>query len=168
MNAVSIRLAQPSDLSRIVEIYNQAIRSRTATGHLQEVSIEDRQAWYEKFDENSFPLYVAEFENVVVGYGTLSPYRAGRKAMGKVAEVSFYLDYRYHGKGIDSTLLNAIIEDCKRVGKEKLLAILFASNDASIALLKKFGFVQWGLFPGIVEIDDKKIDHLILGLDLAN
>ena len=163
---IVIRLARPEDLSVIVKIYNQAIRSRCATGDMDEFGVEDRQEWFKKFDPDNFPIYVAEIENTVVGYCTISPYRSGRRAMSKVAEVSYYLDYTFHGKGIGSCLLKYIISDCKRIGKQSLLAILLDINYQSIGLLEKFNFVQWGHFPGIVNMDGVECGQFVYGLKL--
>jgi len=90
---MNIRFAHLADLPLLVSIYNQAIRSGNATGDTEEYQVTDRVKWFEKYNENEYPIYVAELENRVVGYCTLSPYRPGRKAMSGVAEVSYYLDY---------------------------------------------------------------------------
>jgi len=159
-----IRFANITDLPFIVDIYNQAIRSGCATGDIEEFSIDDRIEWLKNFDNNEYPLYIAEIENRVVGYCTLSPYRPGRKAMSSVAEISYYLDYSFHGKGIGIALLKYVISDCNRIGKESLLAILLDINYPSIGLLEKFNFKKWGHFPDIINIDGKKCGHLIYGL----
>ena len=163
---IIIRFANITDLPIIVDIYNQAIRSRCATGDMEEFGVDERIEWFEKFDNNENPLYIAEIENRVVGYCTLSPYRPGRKAMSSIAEISYYLDYSFHGKGIGTSLLKYVISDCDRIGKKSLLAILLDINSPTIGLLKKFNFKKWGYFPGIIEIDGKKYGHLIYGLKI--
>lgn len=111
----NIRFAHHTDFPTLVDIYNQAIRAGNATGDTEEYQVEDRIKWLEKYDKDSYPIYVAELQNRVVGYCTLSPYRPGRKAMSGVAEVSYYLDYDFHGKGIGSALLQHAIADCPRI-----------------------------------------------------
>lgn len=161
-----IRFVNITDLPFIVDIYNQAIRSRCATGDMEEFGVDDRIEWLKKFDDNEYPLYIAEIENRVVGYCTLSPYRPGRKAMSTVAEISYYLDYSFHGKGIGATLLKYVISDCDRIGKKSLIAILLDINSPTIGLLEKFNFKKWGHLPDIIEIDGKKFGHLIYGLKI--
>lgn len=165
-NKLTIRFAEFSDLSSIVDIYNQAIRTKCATGDTEEFNVEERAGWFEKYCENKFPLYVAEVEDVIVGYCSLSPYRPGRKAMSTIAEVSYYIDYSFHGNGIGIALLKHAISDCKRIGIETLLAILLDINFQSIGLLEKFKFVKWGHLPGIIKIDNIICGHLIYGLKL--
>ena len=163
-----IRFANITDLPFIVKIYNQAIKSRCATGDMEEFGVDERIEWFEKFDNNEYPLYVAEIKNRVVGYCTLSPYRPGREAMSTVAEISYYLDYSFHGKGVGTALLKHVISDCDRIGKKSLLAILLDINPPTIGLLEKFNFKKWGYFPDIIEIDGKKCGHLIYGLKIKN
>ena len=163
----NIRFGTIHDLASIVDIYNQAIRSRVATGDLDEFVPEDRVDWFEKFDDE-YPIYVVESNNKVAGYGTISPYRPGRRAMKSIAEISFFLDNKFQGLGIGSYLIEYMIEDCRRIGKKTLLAILLDINQKSIALLKKFGFEQWGYFPDIIELMDKKCGQLIFGLKMKD
>ena len=140
--------------------------SEYATGDVDEFSVEDRLEWFNTFDNNEYPLYVTEVRNRVVGYCTLSPYRPGRKAMSSVAEISYYLDYSFHRKGIGTTLLKHAISDCNRIGKENLLAILLDINFPSIMLLENNNFKKWGHFPDIINLKGKKSGHLIYGLKI--
>lgn len=164
---IKIRLAKLSDLPSIVDIYNQAIRSQFATGDLTEFDVEERQEWFNKFNKDKYPIYIAEINNNVVGYCTLSPYRPGREAMASVAEISYYVDFSFHGKGVGTALFNYAISDCKRIGKDSLLAILLDINNTSIRILKKFGFKQWGHFPNIINFNGKYCGHLVYGLKIT-
>jgi L-amino acid N-acyltransferase len=165
--SINIRFAEISDLPFIVDIYNQAIRSHCATGDLSEFTIEQRNDWFNKFDNNSYPLYIAEIKNKVVGYCSISPYRPGREAMSSVAEISYYIDYSYQNLGAGTRLLEYVISDCSRTGKESLLAILLDINIQSIRILEKFNFRKWGHFPDIIDINGKKCGHLIYGLKIG-
>ncbi len=162
-----IRFATIDDLPMIVEIYNQAIRSKSATGDTDEFSVKEKVEWFNKFSDNEYPIYVTEVENKIVGYATLSPYRKGRKAMNKIAEISFYLEYSYHGLGIGSALVNHAILDCTRINKETLIAVLLDINTNSVTLLKKLGFKEWGHFPNIINLETVKCGQFVYGLNLG-
>ena len=164
---VTFRFAQQKDLPSIVDIYNQAIRSGNATADTQEYALEDRIHWFKKYNPDSYPLYIATLNDKVIGYATLSPYRSGRKALAHVAEISYYLDYNFHSQGYGSALLNHVISDCSRLGKEHLIAILLDVNTKSIGILKKFNFEKWGYFPKIARINHQKIGQVIYGLSLG-
>ena len=164
---VEIRFAKSSDLSTIVDIYNQAIKARNSTADLTPFTVEQRKDWFNQFN-NNYPIYVSVIASEVVGYATLSPYRKGREALKNVAEISFYLKEESQGHGIGSKLVKHIIEDCKRINKTTLLAILLDVNKASINLLQKFGFKEWGNLPLNSNFSGESYGHLYYGLNLIN
>ena len=88
--------------------------------------------------------------------------------MKSIAEVSFFLDEAYFGKGFGSSLLEKIISDCPRLKIKTLLAILLDTNKKSIGLLRKFGFAKWGHFHDVVEFEDKTCGQLIYGLKIQD
>ena len=161
-----IRFAQPQDLPRMVDIYNQAILAQNATGDMHPFSVEERKDWFSKFSQDEFPVYVAEQQGSVVGYCYLSPYRPGRQAMARVAEISYYVDYDLHRQGIGEALMEFTIAEARRLQKEVLLAILLDINLPSIRLLEKFNFQRWGHLPEIIQLEKQRCGHVIYGLDL--
>ena len=165
-DTLKIRLAEKKDLPEILDIFNQAIRSRNSCGFTEEVDFEERKNWLENHSIDQYPVYIAELADTIVGYGSLSPYRPGRNAMKKVAEVSFFLDFKYLRKGFGTALLSHMIEACPELGIETLIAILLGTNNCSIALLKKHGFEEWGRMPGIIDFGDRVCDHLYYGLTI--
>jgi len=160
-----IRAALPCDVPAITHIYNQAVRARNCTCDLHEKNLEDRTRWYQTHG-NATPIFVFEPGGKVLGYAYLSAYREGRPAVATTAEVSFYVDFAAHGKGIGSALLAYAIEAAKRLGYAHLLAIVIETNVGSVALLRKFGFVEWGRLPGVVIINSDCCSHLYYGLNL--
>ncbi len=161
---IEIRPALFEDLTSIVTIYNQAIRSRRATGNMWEFTVKERVEWFKKHNSDTFPIYVAEIKGEVVGYVNLTQYRPGREAMSKIGEVSFFLDEEHKRIGIGSALLEHVIKDCPRIGKNTLLAFVLDVNFESVKLLTKYGFEEWGRLPSTINIDEKVHDHLIYGL----
>ncbi len=161
-----IRLAQPSDLPVINDIYNQAVRQRFCTAHLEPVELNERQRWFSARDQSLFPVFVIESNTEVVGWVSLGPYRQDRQALSHVAEVSYYVDEKKRGIGIGSRLMEHAIQMAPEFGFSVLVAILLNRNPASIALLEKYGFASWGVMPGIAMIDGQEADHLYYGLKL--
>jgi len=161
-----IRLAQPSDLPAINDIYNQAVRQRFCTAHLEPVGLNERERWFGAHHQSHFPVFVIERNSEVVGWVSLGPYREDRQALSHVAEVSYYVDEEARGQGIGSRLLEHAVQVAPEYGFSVLVAILLNRNPASIALLEKFGFKSWGVMPGIALIDGQEADHLYYGLKL--
>ena len=164
--SLKFRFAEKTDLPALVAIYNQAIKSKSATGDTKEFKVEERVNWFQKFNKKNYPLYVVEFQNKVVGYCSLSPYRPGRKAMSSIAEISYYVDYQFHKKGIGTALLNYVLLDCKRIAIKNLLAFVLDINNSTVKLLEKFKFKKWGHLPNIIHLNNKVCGHFIYGLSL--
>ena len=161
-----IRLAVRADLPAINQIYNQAVRQRFCTAHLEEVGMQEREHWFSSRDSAHFPVFVAVDEKTVVGWVSLGPYREERQALAHVAEVSYYVDEKERGKGVGSSLMGHAMNAASDYGFSVLIAILLNRNPASIALLLKFGFEEWGRMPGIAIIEEQLADHLYYGLRL--
>ncbi len=158
-----IRLAQRNDLSAIVKIYNQAILTKQSTGDMQPLRIEDRLAWFEEHPPEKYPIFVAEADGRVMGWCSLSAYRPGRAAFRFTAEISYYIDFAYHRKGIGIALIEHAIADCPKLEIHHLLAIVLEGNQASLRLLEKLGFEQWGYLPRVADFDGREVGHLYYG-----
>jgi len=161
-----IRHAESKDLAEIVAIYNQAIVNQFATAHMEEFDIQERKDWFGGFSLDKHPLLVAVVQNKVVGYISLSPYRKGRRALSKTAEISFYIHNDFHQKGLGSMLMSEILNSCENLGIRNLLAILIDTNQSSIHLLEKFGFDEWGYYPNVADFEGVICGQLIYGRNL--
>lgn len=64
-------------------------------------------------------------------------------------------------------MLNEMVKIAKALHITVLIAILLDGNQASIALLKKYGFHEWGRLPQIVQFENSTVDHLIYGRKLS-
>ena len=167
-NNFHTRFGELTDLPAIVDIYNQAIRTKEITGDLVEYEVEDRVNWFRKYNKDHYPIYVAERAGRVVGYCTLSPFRPGRQGMAGIAEISYFLDFSVHGEGIGSALITHAMADCERIGKKSLIAILLDINPRSTNILKKFNFTKWGHFPNVIDLDGRICSQVIYGLKLSS
>ena len=163
---MEIRFAEYNDLESIVGIYNQAIRAGNATADLFEIALKDKEIWFANHNKSQYPIYILLKDSKIIGWGSISPYRIGRAALKTVAEITYYIDYKYHRIGSGSYLIDYILKDCKRLKIKNLMAFLLEVNSASIGLLKKFGFKQWGYLPNIVELKQENCAHLIYGMKL--
>jgi len=163
---MEIRIAREEDLGAINNIYNQAVQQQFCTAHLEPVSMAERKLWFLAHKPVLHPVFVVEDDERIVGWVSLGPYREGRQALAHVAEVSYYVDENERGKGLGSKLMAHAVGVASAYGFSVLIAILLNRNPASIGLLHKFGFKEWGRMPGIASIDEQEADHLYYGLKL--
>ena len=146
-----------------MEIYNQAVPHGNATADLEPVTVTQRRSWFEEHSPDSYPIFVKEIHGRVVGWCSLSPYRGGRLALRRTAEIALYVDYDHHGQGIGESLLQYALGDCARIGKRILFAILLEKNRKSIRLLEKYGFERWGYLPEVAEFGNERCGHVYMG-----
>ncbi|MBN1599283.1 MAG: N-acetyltransferase [Bacteroidales bacterium] len=163
---LNIKNAKYNDLKEIVEIYNQAIRTRHSIGFLNEFKVDERTDWFMEHDQGRYPILVARYDKKVVGWVSLSPYRKGRQAFNKAVEVSYFIHEDFQKMGIGTLLLKEILHIARRLSYKNVVAIIFDINLGSVKLLEKFGFERWGFLPDIAEIDGVKINHCYYGLKL--
>lgn len=165
---MKIRYARIEDLPAIVEIYNQAIALRYATGDLDPLTVEERRAWFEEHTPDRYPIWVAEAEDgCVAGWCSLSAWRNGRKALRYTVEVSYYVHESHRRRGIGRAMMKTALDEAGALGYRTVIALLLSINPATIGLLEQFGFECWGTLPGAAEIDGRECDHVFYGRRIA-
>ncbi len=138
----AIRLARRDDLESINDIYNYYVRESTSTYQETPEPIEARQAWFERHGPEH-PVTVAEVDGQLVGWGVLSPFH-GRSAYRFTVENSVYVDHEYHRRGIGDAILKDLIARARAIGHRTIIACIDASQEASLAIHAKYGFVKVG------------------------
>jgi L-amino acid N-acyltransferase YncA len=177
-----IRDALESDLQEIVGIYNASIPGRLATADTEPVSVESRRAWLQDRDFSRHPVWVLERRgdpddrdpgpnqegdpDRVVGWLSFNKFY-GRPAYAATAEVSIYVHPACQRGGIATWLMQAAVARASSLGISTLLGFVFAHNQGSVSLCRKFGFEEWGHLPRVAVIDGVERDLLILGLRLV-
>ncbi|TKJ90585.1 N-acetyltransferase [Paenibacillus sp. CFBP13512] len=158
----TIEIARQEDLPAIVDIYNSSIPARLATADTEPVTVESRQAWFDEHVPDRRPLWVLWQEGQIAGWASLQTFY-GRPAYNGTVELSVYVHNDYQGKGIGSKLVSYAIEQAPSLHIHTLLGFVFAHNDPSLKLLRKFGFEDWGHLPRVAILDDVERHLAIVG-----
>ncbi|NJL68411.1 MAG: N-acetyltransferase [Richelia sp. CSU_2_1] len=164
---MEIRDAVESDLPEIVDIYNAAIPGRMATADLTPISVASRLPWYREHSPDTWPIWVMESEQTVIGWLSLQMFY-GRQAYQHTAEVSIYVAPDRQCCGVGQKLLAEAIKRSPELGIKTLMGVIFARNQPSLKLFEKFGFQRWGYLPQVAEIDGIEGDVVIVGLRLTD
>lgn len=137
-----IRAATEADLPAIRDIFNHYVVHSTCVWVTEPETLEDRRAWFAAHGE-AHPVIVAEEENEVVGWASLSPYHT-RDGWRHTVEDSVYLRPDRLGRGIGSLLLADLIGRASRLGHHVILAAISADQGPSLRLHERHGFVECG------------------------
>ena len=140
-NMVTIRTATEEDIPALLEIYNDIIINTTAVWHEEPHTIAMRQEWFAIKKEQGFPVFAAVENYRVIGFSTMGPFRPWFGYRYTV-ENSVYVAANSRGKGIAKLLMQPIIDAAKELKLHAIVAGIEATNEASIALHQKFGFVE--------------------------
>ena len=142
-----IRHLQPADYPELVSIYNYYIENTPITFDLEPYTIETRQPWFEQFATDSrYVCLVASDGGRVLGYANSSRFRP-KAAYATSVEASVYLHPSATNRGLGTRLYRALFDYLgERSDVHRIYAGVTLPNDASIALHRRLGFQQCGLF----------------------
>ena len=159
---VIIRDAVEADLPAIIEIYNAAIASRTATAQLEPVTLEARRDWLKDHSPNEYPFWVLQMDGKIAGWLTFKSFLP-RCAYRGTAELSVYVHEEFRRRGIARRLLEKAIERSPELEISALVGLIFAHNEASIRLFERLGFARWGFLPRVARMEEVERDLTIMG-----
>lgn len=151
-----IRSATLDDAARISEIYNHYVLHSTVTFEEQVVPVgEMRQRIAEVLD--GLPWLVWIENGVIQGFAFSSKWKV-RSGYRHSVESTVYLAEGATGKGIGSTLYEALLAALRQRGLHTVIGGIALPNDASIALHEKLGFKKVAHFREVGWKFDKWID----------
>ena len=111
---VVVRDAREDDLPAILDIYNNAVLNETSIWNDDVTDLADCRAWWEARVARGFPVYVADVDGAVAGYGTFGEFRANQGYRFTV-EHSIYVATPAQRRGIGSVLLTRLIAEARRL-----------------------------------------------------
>ncbi|MCL9685665.1 GNAT family N-acetyltransferase [Legionella maioricensis] len=146
-----IRAATKNDWPQILSIYNYYIANSVFNFEQQTHSLKSYSSWFKNFlDGSPYQLLVAtNKQDTVIGYAATTPFNA---IIGYQSSfnISIYCRPAFRGGGLGSSLLNEIIERSKLISlAHRLYAGVTVSNDLSISLFQKFGFIKVAHFTDV-------------------
>ncbi|MFN8525272.1 MAG: arsinothricin resistance N-acetyltransferase ArsN1 family A [Chloroflexota bacterium] len=154
------RLATFQDAAAIARIYNEGIAERVATFETEPRSAEQIEAQLREKGDH-FPTVVVELDGAVVAWAAASGYRS-RPCYAGIAEHSVYVGREARGKGAGLVALEALFAEAESRGFWKLLSRIFPENVASLALHRKAGFREVGVYYRHGKLDGEWRDTVIV------
>ena len=141
----AIAASSRAQLPEILAIYNEVIRNTTAVYSDEEVTLENRERWFDAKDAQGFPVLVATDSSGVVGFGTFGEFRAWPCYRASV-EHSVHVRADFRRRGVGRALVEALIDAAAAMQKHVMIAGIDAENVNSISLHESLGFEVVGHF----------------------
>lgn len=151
---MNIRRAQRTDVPAMREIFNEVLRNSNSIYREEEVTLEERYAWFDEKLEHGFPIFGAYEGDHLIGYAGYGTWRAAQ-GYRKSVELTIYVDQKRRGKGIGSKLMQTIIEHAKVDGYHVMIGAIDAANQQSIEFHKRFGFIEVARMPEVALKNDQ-------------
>lgn len=161
-----IRDATTDDAPGIAAIYNESIAARDSTMQLDRVEAATVLGWIEALGEREAILVMVE-DGDTVGYGVVQRY-SDRGGYRYAAETSVYLRRTHTGEGRGTRLQSALIDRARAYDYHHLVAKLWAANERSRALHRKFGYALVGVQREIGRVEGRWRDVAIMQKILGN
>ncbi|MBQ4833872.1 N-acetyltransferase [Pseudoalteromonas sp. MMG010] len=161
---MTIRLANIEDLPAIVAIYNETVAGRMVTADTEEVSVEQKLAWFNGHNTKR-PIYVYCENNKVLAWLSYKSFY-GRPAYDGTVEISIYITAHAQGKGLGKRLMTFAQEQATLLDIKVLLGFIFSHNIPSVKLFEHFDFSLWGELPNVAIMDDASYSLSIFGKHL--
>jgi phosphinothricin acetyltransferase len=139
---VKVRFAELGDAEAIAAAYNQGIEDRIATFQTRLHAPED---FAERIRDPRYPILVAVMDGRVVGWAGVAPYDDHSAYYSQVGECTLYVERSARGRGVGTRLLDDLATEAERRGFYKLLGKIFATNSASIRMVRRCGWQQVGI-----------------------
>ena len=160
MDSVRLRSAATTDADAICLIYNQGIEDRVATLETEQRTPAERLQWLTS-REPRHPVIVAETDGRVAGWASLNRFNP-RAAYDHVADLSVYVERGWRGRGVGGRLLARLTELASELGYHKIVLAAFPFNAAGVALYRRMGFSEVGVYREQGQLDGEWVDVLVM------
>ncbi|OEU91759.1 hypothetical protein DB35_08335 [Streptomyces abyssalis] len=143
---VEVRRGTRDDLPGIVDILNHVAANSIASFDTKPVSVAGRSEWFGQFSSTGpYRLLVVRRGGEVMGYACSRRYR-DHEAFQETVEVSIGLRSGCRGRGVGTLLYRSLFDCLADEPVHVVLAGIAVPNEASVALHRKFGFTEVGVF----------------------
>lgn len=162
-----MRPCRPADLAAVAAIYAPEVLHGIATFEQDPPGEAEWRRRFRAIAAAGLPFLVAERAGDVIGYAHCSPWKP-RAAYAATVEDSVYVASAARGGGAGSALLQALLEACAAAGKREVIAVIAAGEDSpSMALHRRFGFVEAGRLRAVGYKHGRHLDTILMQRSLA-
>jgi len=148
-STVNVRHFEQRDLPALNNIYNHYINNTAITFDIEPKTLEDRANWVKQFGRTGrYQCFVATEGPRFLGWACSGLFRS-KAAYQTSVEVSVYLHPEASGQGVGTCLYDALFDALENKDVHRALAGITQPNEASVALHRRFGFRDVGLYSDV-------------------
>lgn len=165
---VHVRPAVLADIPAIAAIYDEAVRTGTASFELEPPGEAEMARRFTVLTEGGHPYLAAvDSDGTLLGYAYAGAFRP-RIAYRYTLENSIYVDPAAQKRGVGRALMEALIAECEARGFRQMVAVIGDSaNAGSIALHRACGFYDVGVLRSTGLKFGRWIDTVLMQRDLG-
>jgi L-amino acid N-acyltransferase len=164
---MEIREASETDAHGILRIYNDAVLHTTAIWNEQPSSLEQRLAWLAERKLSGLPVVVAAEGADVFGYASFGAFRPW-DGYRHTVEHSVYVDGASRRRGVGQALVETLIARARAMDRHVMIAGIEATNEPSLQLHARLGFVHVGHLRSVGRKFDRWLDLIFMQLMLED
>ena len=163
---IEIRLMEMRDAARLLEIVNA---NRASFRQWFEWVDKTTEVAHEEFyianiaSQPTNRAFVIEVDGVIAGTIDLHKIDANHHS----AEIGYWLDADFRGKGVMSTALTLLLDEARALGLHRVAILAATTNQASQNVARRGGFEQEGILREMALIDGHYQDMMIFSRILA-
>ena len=154
---MQVRPAETSDLSGILAIYNDVVRSSTAIYTDELSTLDERTAWFDARRRSGYPVLVADDGGEVAGFASFGDWRAW-PGYATTVEHSVHVRADRRRRGLGRELVAALFPLARECGKHVMVGAIDAANEASLRMHESLGFARSGYFKEVARKFDRWLD----------
>jgi len=164
-----VRAAVPADLEDVAAIYAHYVTTSVATFEEVPPTPADWRLRLDDLADRKLPFLVAQAgaaDRPVCGYAYASPWRP-KPAYRYTVEDTVYVSPAHTGRGLGRALLGALLAACADAGARQVIAVIAdTGSEASVALHRRFGFVQAGRLSQVGRKHGRWLDTVLMQREL--
>jgi L-amino acid N-acyltransferase YncA len=146
------------DREAVIDLFNYYIENSFA-------AYPGKKVPYSLFDQflkltEGYPAFTVrdeESDECLAGFAFLRPYQPLAEFQ-RAAEITYFLEPRYTGKGIGSKILERIVSEARRKGIDTILANVCSLNELSLRFHEHHGFEECGRFKRVARKKGQDLD----------
>ncbi len=146
------------DREAVIDLFNYYIENSFA-------AYPEKKVPYGLFDQflaltAGYPSFTVRDEGQgdrIMGFSFLRPYHPFREFQ-RAAEITYFIEPGYTGKGIGSRILERIVDEARRKGIDTILANVCSLNESSLRFHERHGFAECGRFRRVAKKKGRDLD----------